>query len=49
MSTTFLYRISFSRNGDRDYLILFYFVLFLRKISPELTSAVNPPLFAEGD
>ena len=23
------------------------FVLFLRKISPELTSAANPPLFAE--
>ena len=27
-------------------LFLFY---FLRKISPELTSAANPPLFAEED
>ena len=25
------------------------FVLFLRTISPELTSAANPPLFAEED
>ena len=25
------------------------FSLFLRKISPELTSAANPPLFAEED
>ena len=24
-------------------------LLFLRKISPELTSAANPPLFAEED
>ena len=27
----------------------FLFFLFLRKISPELTSAANPPLFAEED
>ena len=26
-----------------------YFFFFLRKISPELTSAANPPLFAEED
>ena len=25
------------------------FFFFLRKISPELTSAANPPLFAEED
>ena len=28
---------------------LFYYYFFLRKISPELTSATNPPLFAEED
>ena len=28
-------------------VVLFFF--FLRKISPELTSAANPPLFAEED
>ena len=27
----------------------FFFLFFLRKISPELTSAANPPLFAEED
>ena len=26
-----------------------YFLLYLRKIIPELTSAANPPLFAEED
>ena len=26
-----------------------FFFFFLRKISPELTSAANPPLFAEED
>ena len=29
--------------------LCFLFVCFLRKISPELTSAANPPLFAEED
>ena len=28
---------------------VFCFLFFLRKISPELTSAANPPLFAEED
>ena len=28
---------------------LFFFSSFLRKISPELTSAANPPLLAEED
>ena len=28
-------------------LFFFVFVFFFRKISPELTSAANPPLFAE--
>ena len=34
------------------YLLLFLFLFFLffwRKIGPDLTSAANPPLFAEGD
>ena len=30
-----------------NYFFVFFF--FLRKISPELTSAANPPLFAEED
>ena len=29
--------------------VLGYFLFFLRKISSELTSAANPPLFAEED
>ena len=28
---------------------LYVFFIFLRKIGPELTSAANPPLFAEKD
>ena len=28
---------------------IFFLLFFLRKISPELTSAANPPLFAEED
>ena len=33
--------------GNRpDYSVLFF---FLRKISPALTSAANPPVFAEED
>ena len=43
------------QNGDElKHCILarvanFSFLFFLRKISPELTSAANPPLFAEED
>ena len=33
--------------GMKEVGIIFFF--FLRKISPELTSAANPPLFAEED
>ena len=29
--------------------IFYLFIYFLRKISPELISATNPPLFAEED
>ena len=29
--------------------VFFVFWDFLRKVSPELTSAINPPLFAEED
>ena len=32
-----------------DFLVFLFFFFFLRKISPELTSAANPPLFAEED
>ena len=35
------------KTGFADEFLLF--VCFLRKISPELTSATNPPLFAEED
>ena len=31
------------------YIKLFLLFFFFRKISPELTSAANPPLFAEED
>ena len=31
------------------YFGFILFIVFLRKISPELTSAANPPLFAEED
>ena len=32
------------------FIIIIYFLfIFLRKISPELTSAANPPLLAEED
>ena len=38
-------------NIDRDIIYMInmshFFFFFLRKISPELTSAANPPLFAE--
>ena len=33
--------------GEKGKINLFFF--FLRKISPTLTSAANPPLFAEED
>ena len=32
--------------GSKSFFVCF---LFLRKLSPELTSAANPPLFAEED
>ena len=37
------------RNNVGSSLVLFFFFLsfFLRKISPELTSATKPPLYAE--
>ena len=37
---------------SKIYLIVighYIYICFLRKISPELTSAANPPLFAEED
>ena len=41
--------LAFERNLVLLYIYLFILLLFLRKISPELTSAANPPLFAEED
>ena len=32
-----------------NFQCYYYYYFFLRKISPELTSAANPPLFAEED
>ena len=32
-----------------ERMIYIYFYFLLREISPELTSAANPPLFAEED
>ena len=38
------------RRGPQRAKEISYFILFfLRKISPELTSAASPPLFAEED
>ena len=39
------------RRGAENWLGVCWFLsfFFLRKISPELTSATNPPLFAEQD
>ena len=34
---------------DGSYWRVLFFFIFWRKISPELTSATNPPLFAEED
>ena len=41
----------FTRQRDNIVLCIFSWdvVFFLRKVSPELTSAANPPLFAEED
>ena len=39
-------------NRDLRFFVFFFnrfCFLFLRKISPELTSAANPPLFADED
>ena len=36
------------REGHSGMLVMFYFI-FLRKLSPELTSATNPPLLTEED
>ena len=35
--------------SESSLLFIYLFIYFLRKISPELTSAANPPLFAEED
>ena len=44
------FRIYFINMADRTYWAFLRPIFFsLRKISPELTSAANPPLFAEED
>ena len=43
--------MGFDGSGDssKELSQMLTFFFFLRKISPELTSAANPPLFAEED
>ena len=49
MQCTLRMQRSIMRSPWPQRVLFSFLVFFLRKISPELTSAANPPLFAEED